>query len=99
MKLRSVTLLVVAALLAMSLWFVSAAPPDLAGSLMTLQTALGFALTFATVQLTPLAADRLGWPAVLAALAVGPALGIWAMLALRRERAGQDLTTAAGPSP
>lgn len=63
-----------------------AAPPHLAGSLLTLQTALGFALTIATVQLTPLAADRFGWPAVLAVLAIGPLLGILAMIPLRRRQ-------------
>ncbi len=60
-----------------------AADPRQVGSLMTLQTALGFALTFATVQATPLLAHMLGWPVVLAALALGPALGIVAMLRLR----------------
>ncbi|MDH3742729.1 MAG: MFS transporter, partial [Hyphomicrobiales bacterium] len=60
-----------------------ASPPDQAGSLMTFQTALGFALTFATVQATPILASSLGWPIVLAALALGPAFGIVAMLKLR----------------
>jgi MFS family permease len=63
-----------------------AAPPELAGSLMTLQTALGFLLTFATVQLAPLLAEQIGWQAVLAALALGPALGIAAIWALREGR-------------
>ncbi len=60
-----------------------AAPPEQAGSLMTFQTALGFALTILTVQATPVVAAALGWPAVLAVLAIGPALGIVAMLRLR----------------
>lgn len=63
-----------------------AAPPELAGSLMTLQTALGFLLTFGTVQLAPVLAGALGWQAVLAALALGPAMGIWAMWRLREGR-------------
>ncbi|MEP3815428.1 MAG: MFS transporter, partial [Nitratireductor sp.] len=62
------------------------APPELVGSLMTFQTALGFTLTIATVQLTPLAAEAFGWSAVLAGLALGPAVGIVAMLPLRRRR-------------
>jgi MFS family permease len=62
------------------------APPEIAGSLLTLQTALGFTLTIATVQVVPLAAATFGWPAVLAALALGPACGIVAMLPLRRRR-------------
>ena len=63
-----------------------ASAPHHAGSLMTFQTALGFALTFVTVQLTPVAASVLGWPTVLAALALGPAFGIVAMLRLRAMR-------------
>jgi MFS family permease len=61
-----------------------ASPPQQAGSLMTFQTALGFALTFATVQITPVLAAHFGWPPVLAGLAIGPALGIAAMWRLRR---------------
>lgn len=58
-------------------------PPGQAGSLMTLQTALGFALTFVTVQLVPVLADSFGWPMVLAGLAGGPVFGIVAMARLR----------------
>jgi len=64
-----------------------ASPPHQTGSLLTFQTALGFALTFATVQLTPGLAAKLGWPMVLAGLALGPAFGIFAMLRLRAMRA------------
>ena len=56
-----------------------AAPPEVAGSLMTMQTALGFALTIFTVQITPVLAGALGWPAALGLMAVGPALGIAAL--------------------
>lgn len=65
-----------------------AAPPQLAGSLMTFQTALGFLLTFVTVQLAPVLAEHVGWQATLTVLAIGPALGIIAMWPLR-ERAMQ----------
>lgn len=61
------------------------APARLAGSLLTLQTALGFTLTIVTVQVTPLLAEAVGWPAVLAGLALGPAFGIAAMRPLRRR--------------
>jgi MFS family permease len=67
-----------------------ASPPDMAGSLMTLQTALGFALTAVTVQMTPLLASKFGWPVVLAGLALGPAAGItamWRLLQIRRAPA------------
>ncbi len=62
-----------------------AAPPELAGSLMTFQTALGFALTFVTVQLAPAVAALVGWQWVIAGLALGPGFGIIAMLPLRRS--------------
>lgn|GEM_PF-3909753 len=58
-------------------------PPDQVASLMTLQTALGFALTFHTVQMAPALASGFGWPLVLGSLAIGPVLGIIAMLRLR----------------
>lgn len=60
------------------------AKPEIAGSLMTLQTSIGFALTIATVQLTPLVAGWLGWPALFVILAVGPIAGILAMRPLVR---------------
>jgi MFS family permease len=63
-----------------------ASPAEQAGSLMTFQTALGFTLTFATVQMTPVLADRFGWPLVLAGLAIGPIAGIAAMVRLRAMR-------------
>ncbi len=65
------------------------APPEHAGSLMTFQTALGFTLTFFTVQITPMLADAFGWPIVLASLALGPAFGIAAMMRLRALGAAQ----------
>lgn len=65
-----------------------AAPPEQAGSLLTFQTAIGFALTVLTVQVTPLAASAFGWPLTLAALAIGPALGALAMQRLRTRPEG-----------
>jgi MFS family permease len=60
-----------------------ASPPEQTGSLLTFQTALGFALTILTVQFTPSVAAALGWPVLLAGLALGPAYGIVAMARLR----------------
>jgi hypothetical protein len=57
-------------------------PRDSAGSLMALQTALGFALSAITVQALPAFAALAGWPAALAALAIGPVLGAAAMARL-----------------
>jgi len=58
-------------------------PPALAGSLMSLQTALGFALTILTVQATPFVAEAFGWPTLFWLLALGPLAGIVAMRGLR----------------
>ncbi len=60
------------------------APPELAGSLMSLQTSLGFLLTFFTVQATPIAAVHFGWPPVLFVLAIGPLFGVFVMRRLTR---------------
>jgi MFS family permease len=55
------------------------APAQLAGSLLSLQTALGFMLTIAVVQAVPMAASWMGWPVTLALMALGPCLGVVAM--------------------
>ncbi|WP_240756673.1 MFS transporter [Roseicella aquatilis] len=58
------------------------APPGLAGTMLTVQTCLGFALTLPAIHLMPLLAERYGWGGAFAALAVGPALGCLAMARL-----------------
>ena len=65
------------------------APAEWAGSLLTLQTALGFLLTVITVEMAPLVADSFGWPVLLAGLAIGPALGTLAMRPLLRSASAQ----------
>ena len=55
------------------------APPELAGSLVTFQAALGFLLTIFTVQYAPVLASIWGWPLVIAALAIGPIFGLIGM--------------------
>jgi len=62
-----------------------ASPPQLAGSLLTFQTAIGFALTIFTVQATPVVAAWIGWPKLLCILAIGPAFGVVAMWGMRRN--------------
>ena len=59
------------------------APPDYVGTALTLQTSLGFLLTCATIYLLPAVAAAIGWRWSMSVLAIGPALGVWAMLALR----------------
>ena len=61
-------------------------PSELSGSIMTLQTALGFALTIITIQVTPMIANVLGWPTVFIILALGPLLGIWSMYPLLKNK-------------
>jgi len=56
-----------------------AAPAENTGSLLTLQTALGFALTILSVQLTPLIAENLSWSWAIAILILGPACGLSAL--------------------
>jgi hypothetical protein len=53
------------------------------GTMLTVQTALGFTLTLATIHLMPYLVDGLGWRFAFMPLAVGPALGVWAMARLR----------------
>ena len=55
------------------------APPEWAGSLITLQTALGFLLTTFTIQVTPVLAQAFGWPWTLALFGIGPLFGVAAM--------------------
>lgn len=58
-------------------------PPERAGTMLTMQTAIGFGLTLITIQLVPIFADWWGWRFALAPLALGPLLGLISMLHLR----------------
>jgi MFS family permease len=53
------------------------------GTALTLQLALGFTLTVATIWLIPVVEDAFGWRWAFAFLAPGPALGVVAMLRLK----------------
>ena len=57
---------------------------EIRGTALTLQTAVGFLLTLVTIRGVPLIADSLGWQWAFPILAVGPALGVVAMVRLRR---------------
>ncbi len=61
------------------------APRELVGTALTLQTSLGFLLTCLTIYLLPWVAARIGWRWSMSLLALGPAGGVWAMVALRRQ--------------
>lgn len=62
---------------------VTLSPPDYVGTMLTVQTSLGFLLTAGTIALVPLAIQALGWHWAFAVLAPGPFLGAWAMWRLR----------------
>lgn len=57
--------------------------PETIGTMLTVQTSVGFMLTLATINLVPWTAEIVGWRWAFAPLALGPAFGIWAMLRLR----------------
>ena len=56
---------------------------SLRGSMLTLQTSIGFALTLVSIHLMPYVVELVGWRYAFCALAIGPALGVVAMLRLR----------------
>ena len=66
------------------------------GTALTLQTALGFLLTLVTIRGVPLLADAWGWRWAFPWLALGPALGIIAMIRLRRSPEALRLAGGAG---
>lgn len=58
--------------------------PEYTGTALAIQTSLGFLLTTVSIRLIPALASLVGWRYAFAALAAGPAAGIWAMARLRR---------------
>ena len=63
----------------------------LVGTMLTLQTALGFTLTLVTIHLMPLWLDLLGWRYAFMPLAIGPFLGVVAMGLLRADPRATNL--------
>jgi len=70
--------------------------PQYLGTALTLQTSLGFLLTLVTIWLIPFLVGLVGWEWAFAFLALGPALGIWAMSALQRSPAALRLAGGRG---
>jgi sugar phosphate permease len=64
------------------------APAHAVGTALTLQTSLGFLLTALSIWLTFVVSEAWGWGAAFSMLAVGPAVGIWQMMVLKRLRNG-----------
>jgi MFS family permease len=60
------------------------ADPRYVGTALTVQTCIGFLITMVSIELIPRVVGVLGWRWAFATLAPGPALGILAMLRLRR---------------
>jgi len=59
------------------------APPERTGTLLTIQTAMGFTLTVIMVQALGYWIELVGWGWAFTPLAIGPAVGVWAMARLR----------------
>jgi MFS family permease len=70
--------------------------PEYTGTALTLQTSLGFLLTLITIRLIPPLEAWVGWRWAFAFLAIGPALGVWAMFTLRRSPAASRLAGGRG---
>ncbi|MBT3305912.1 MAG: MFS transporter [Alphaproteobacteria bacterium] len=60
-------------------------PPERIGTMLTVQTSMGFLLTLITIHLMPLAVEALGWRYAFWVLVPGPIFGVWAMARLRRH--------------
>lgn len=70
--------------------------PEHRGTALTLQTALGFLLTFVTIRGLPIVAEAWSWRWAFPVLAIGPALGIAAMVRLRRSPDARRLAGGLG---
>jgi MFS family permease len=66
------------------------------GTALTLQTSLGFLLTLVTIRMVPPLERWFGWKWAFAFLAIGPAVGVWAMYRLRRSPAAVRLAGGRG---
>lgn len=59
--------------------------PELVGSMLTVQTCLGFLLTSIAIQLVPVMADWFTWRYAFVFLSIGPFLGVLSMWRLRNQ--------------
>ncbi len=66
------------------------------GTALTLQTSLGFLLTLLTIRLIPTLEAWVGWEWAFSFLVIGPLVGVWAMLTLRRSPAVVRLSGGRG---
>lgn len=61
------------------------ADPERVGTMLTVQTSVGFALTLISIHLLPEVVGWIGWEYAFSILAIGPALGVWSMWRLRQH--------------
>jgi len=66
------------------------------GTALTLQTAVGFLLTLVTIRWVPSLAESFGWQWAFPVLALGPALGVLAMVRLKRSTYATQLAGGRG---
>jgi MFS family permease len=59
-------------------------PPNMIGTMLTIQTCIGFLISLATIHLIPEFVDIISWNYAFAVLAIGPLLGVIAMAQLRQ---------------
>ena len=69
------------------------APKEYAGTALTLQNGIGFAVTVVSLQVIPWFAARVGWRWAFVPLALGPVVGVLALLRLGRLHAEEDRRT------
>lgn len=69
---------------------------EVRGTALTLQTALGFSLTMITIRLMPEIANAWTWRWAFPILALGPAIGVTAMVRLKRSAASSALAGGLG---
>jgi MFS family permease len=65
---------------------------NLVGSALTLQTAIGFAITIVSIQLIPIVEDFVGWRFAFSILSIGPLLGIISMVKVNAIATGVKST-------
>jgi len=58
-------------------------PKNMIGTMLTIQTSVGFLISLASIHLIPVFVDLVGWQYAFAPLAIGPLLGVVAMMQLR----------------
>ncbi len=69
---------------------------EFTGTALTLQTSMGFLLTLITIRLIPTLESWFGWRWAFSFLAIGPVLGIWAMVTLRKLPEAKSLAGGKG---